>query len=205
MTRKRLVTVPRVLVALLVVGLAAFAIYLIQFPADQHDRTESEEKNLEALLEEVPGVSSAGAHVSAGSVSVSLDLAVDSEQQYLDLIDDASSVWAASPLAARKSLSLSVSVSGQSEDDAMQFRNVDVDELDEVVAAARIAYRFGPEDVAMLGGDSAACVLIGNELRMTLLVADESSVAPTLARLIAEVDESGLVYREGGLRVEVVP
>ena len=205
MTRKRLVTVPRVLIALLVVGLAAFAIYLVRFPADQHDKTQSEEKQLEALIEDVAGVSSAGVHVTAGSVSIRIDVEVDGEQQYVDVIEEASAVWESSPLAARKSLSLSVSAGGNADDGAMQFRNVDVEDLDRVGAAARIAYHFGQEDVAVLSGSDADCVLIGDEVRMTLLVADESSVEPTLASLTAAVDESGLLHREGGLRVEVAP
>lgn len=194
MTARRIVTLPRIVIALVVIGLVAFAAYLIRFPANQHEQTKQEQEQLELALEKLQGVSAASVNTVIGSASIDLDVEVTSEQQYLDLVVEVVGTWEKSPLSDRKSLSLTASPEGE-----VRFANVDSDTLDRALDAARVAYALGADEAVMLEEG----LQVAGELRLTVFVADESLVEPTLAELTALVAEAGLLHRPDGLSVSV--
>jgi len=185
---------PRVALALLIIGLVVVAAYLLRLPANQHDQTEAEEEQLELQLEALPNVSSASVATAAGSASIELETELANEQEYVDLVHDVASTWQQSPLGARKTLSLTASPEGE-----MQFARIDVDDLDRVLAAAHIAYAFGPDNPAELRTGQQ----LAGEVSFTISVADESLVEATRTQLIAMVVEADLAYRPDALEVVV--
>jgi hypothetical protein len=182
----------RLLVAALVVavlsGCAPEARLLAKQQADQ----------LEESLEAVPGITNASATVNKDAIGLRVNVDVPTEDDYLALLQQVVDVWVENPLAQRKSLSLNATPEG-----TFSFSNVEPDDLDNVLAAARILWHYWQDPTVDIT-TSTGSNLAARQLGLTLLVADESQLAPTLAELTAAVEEAGLLYRPGdGLVVEL--
>jgi len=158
-------------------------------------------RELEAALETLPSVTGASAYVNPESVGLQVGIDAHREDDYLTALQQIAAVWAENPLAERKQLSLSASPEG-----TVAFYNVDPDDLDALLAAARILWYYSEDDAAEIASPSNYGYLASREFGVRLMVSEESLVAPTLAELTAMVEDAGLLYRpDGGLSVEVSP
>ena len=155
---------------------------------------------LEEAIEAVPGVTGASVTVNNGSIGVSFGTDAATEQDYLDTLEAAIAACAESTLGQRKRIAINASPEG-----TLSMRNVDPADLDTVLAAARILWKYSTDDAVEIDSASNYGYLAAREFGIRLYVADESLVAPTLAELTALVDDAGLLHSPVGLRVEVSP